>query len=548
MIERSYTSNVGFLPKKTYNLEGGDVKNIDNPVGPGDHTSLFDNSHSKDSQIKKAIVRAINAYAVDGFIRNCVDRHAELFKDFVLQGEQEPTAYVQKRLTLMSLRTGEHWKTTISRYIHEYFKHGNPFLLKIRSGDVEPAARPLFKARPYSLAAFFVVSPEKLEIHYKNKKFIGWMVKGKENTGVTLFTGSQSTNKDKALITTRLPQDTKGVLFPGMDVIHTAYKKPSDSHYGIGLVFASMEDIGLLRNMEQTVSVMVKKNSIPILWHRVTRPVNPAGGIQTDINNAVRMHQSSAPDGVIVTPGTHELKMLGSESHAMRNEGYLKYFAYRSFAGMGMSPFLMGFEAASMGAVDAAIEILMQRIRFCQEELSRDLEMFLINEILWEGGFDPFTNEAHQVKLLVKDIDEARLIKLRTHFADLYTKNVITFDEFRNTTGFYGKVDDNNLYLNRVTIPLEKEKAKLAPNPNGTPNAVPKKAKPSKENLRPLLPVHEVEVVDFIEVLFKEFNLDLTPHYLELKSLLHDEEALIEYVLMKNQEETDGINSTESLL
>jgi len=538
MIERIYSNNTGFTPPKKTASSPTTIKAAANPLeSETDYARVFDSFSKKDGQLKRAIGMAINAYMVDGFIRNAVDRHAELFKDFELQGEPEVVRYVQKRLSVMSLRSGEHWKTTFSRYINEYFKHGNPFILKVRDSEQNLGSIPMFADRPFPISAMFVISPEKLEPVIKGQRFLGWSVQGREKEGLNITKGKPLTNTSKSLVIMNTDKDLPGVLYPGMDILHTAYKKPSDAHYGVGLTFAALEDVALLRNVEHTIAVMIKKNSMPILWHKITRPGYP-GNIQSDINQAVRLHETMSPDGVIVTPSTHELKFLGSESLAMRNEGYLKYFAYRSFASMGVSPFLMGFEAASMGAVDAAMEILMQRIRFCQEELSRDIEMFLLNELLWEGGFDPFNNEKHVVKFVVKDIDEARRIKLQNHFSDLYNKNILTFEESRSNSGFFGEVSDEDLYLNRVTLPIEREKAKAKAEANPlSGSSTTKKPKLSKEFLAEISPLTETDLVDFVDLCFTKFGLDLTPYYLEMKNLLHDEIALVEYIFSKAQDQ-----------
>jgi hypothetical protein len=119
----------------------------------------------------------------------------------------------------------------------------------------------------------------------------------------------------------------------------------------------------------------------------------------------------------------------------------------------------MGFETGTLGTVEAAIEMLMNRIRFCQQELAINFEMFLINELLWEGGFDPYMKEEDQVKIVFKDMDEARVIKLQAHYSDLFNKNFIGLDEGRKLSGIKTPLTESDMYIKRIQIPLAEKKA-----------------------------------------------------------------------------------------
>lgn len=536
MIERSFSDSTGFSTAQPGPALNESVAVVANPVAGGDFSNIFDQASRLDEQSKRFIQRVNNAYLLDGFVHNAIDRHAEIFKDFDLAGGKKPVAYVKKRLARMSLQGGEHWKTTIARYAHEYCKHGHPMLVKKRLGDgSSDVVRPLYADRPYPLAAVFLLSPERVEPAYQNKAFAGWRIKGMKKETLRLMEGTRMP-ADGALISNRFPTlERDALLIPSVDVVNTAYKRPSDGHYGIGLAVPALEDVALLRNIEQTTAVMTRKNSMPLLWHRILKATSAQSGVQSEINAAARLHQSVSPDGVIVTPMHHELKVLGSESQALRLEGYLKYFSSRAFAGMGVSPFLMGFEGGSLGAVEAAMELLMTRIRFMQEELARDLEMFLLWELLYEGGFDPFEDEEDQVRLVFREVDESRMIKLRSHFADLYTKNAITFQEMREGMGYSEKVSEASLYLRRVAIPLEEAKAEAkasaAPPPQPEPAAQPDpQPAPKKARVRELAleaaPRDPSEVDDFLEALRLGLGLDLSPHRMEFERLAGDSEAV----------------------
>jgi hypothetical protein len=115
----------------------------------------------------------------------------------------------------------------------------------------------------------------------------------------------------------------------------------------------------------------------------------------------------------------------------MRAEGYIKSNVARACASMGLNPYALGFESGTIGSDKATREMMMNRVRSIQVELANNLEMFLINELLWEGGFDPYNNPADVVKLTFTEIDVDMTIKLQNHAADLFNKEALTHKELR---------------------------------------------------------------------------------------------------------------------
>jgi hypothetical protein len=539
-MQRSFSSSTGFHKVGNQVYIGEAIDSHDNPIQP--QRMGLGYASPTDYGAKQMLKRSVEAYKIDGFVRIAVDRHSEMFKDFDFRGGEEQVKYLKARFALMGLRTGEHYKTTLTRYCHEYFLHGNPMMLKMRGNNSEEdrdIIRTLYEEKPYPISGIFIESPQHFDPYVKDGRFYGWA----QNNAETNFSSKSKkietvigkTKRAGGFLMSKTPSPpsspTVNLFKVGLDLIHTPYKKLSDSYWGWGLSFGAIDDINLLRNVEQTTAIAIKKNTIPLLWHRVLRPSNPMIDPRVELQDAARMHRTVTQDGVLVTPGTHELKMLGSESQAIRTEGYLKYYAYRAFADLGVSPFLMGFEPGTIGTAEAAIELLMNRIRFCQQELAIGLEMFLINELLWEGGYDPYRNEEDQVKLIFKEMDETRLIKLRSHFVDLYTKNILTFEETRDAIGYEFEADPMGLYLERVAIPLERVKGE-----NKVEVAqIAAAARPTTRKEVAEFFEHyfgKVTADEFIDQFRRDFNVTLSEFEEGCTILRHDPEALLEYLVL----------------
>jgi hypothetical protein len=516
-------------------------KALPNPVEDTSRSG-FAFSDKKDRRIKELIKKASMAYTVDGMIRQSVDKFSELFKSFGFEGGEKQVKYLEDRLIQMTLQTGEHWETLITRIIHEYFKTGNTFIVKRRGGSTKTGLRGLYKNKPYAISGLSLISADRLEItRDKDGQFVGWEITGTKddyNLKLVLPSALKFNPEDSLIQVTKIP-DKNNILVPGMDIMHIAYKKGTDSNYGFGLTLAALEDISMTRTLEQITAIMMKKFSAPIIHHKIIRPSSPMAGMQQEINMAYDLYRRMAPDGVLITGNNTEIKAIGSESQALRVEGYLKYFLHRALTGLGISPYILGLEGGGQGTLEASVELMMMKVRFCQAEIARELEMFLFNEILWEGGFDPYTNPKDKVSLIFEDIDENRTIKLQTHAADMFSKNMWGHEEARKYSGNMDKVSEKDLYLNKIDIPKIKAEAEAkvsaqlsigVPQPTKpTPTKKPKTAKEVLNDIEEFIPENVQQVSMLINLLENRYGYDselLLELHDPVSKLLGDNEAI----------------------
>lgn len=485
---------------------------------------------NKNQKIQDLVKKAAVAYIGDGLVRQTVDKFSELFKNFSFDGNEAAIKYLEDRLTTMSLQTGEHWQTLFTRIITEYFKTGNAFIIKRRGGALKREKRSLYTNKPYSISGLSLMSCERLTLAKdKQGAVVGWNVES-SNPIDLVIKRENPFKKEGSLIQLNKPDmiEAKNAtfLYPGMDIVQVAYKKGADCYWGYGITCGALEDISLARNLEQSTAIMMRKFSTPIIHHKITRPSSPLAGMQQEINQAYSLYQRMGPDGVLITGANTEIKAIGSESQALRVEGYLKYFLHRALAGMGMSPFLIGLENGGVGTVESAIELMMLKLRFCQEEIARELEMFLINELLWEGGFDPYNKPDDRVKLIFEDIDENRKIKLQNHAADLYNKNLIGHQQALDIAGVKGKPADADSYLNKVDMPKIKMQGDMRM------QAKKMSSKEAERYVKNILPSSVEQVDYFIQLLERNHlipdSIDLTQ---EVTALITDPEAIVALIL-----------------
>lgn len=549
---RSVANSTGFSYAP---ISGAYIEESVKPIQSGDpgtlRRSLDDNLHQR---IDFLIRKVMSGYVVDGLIRQSVDKFAELHKDFKLIGNERQRKYLEARLNQLSLYSGEHWKTTLNRSVHEFYKTGNAMLFKYRGGAVAGVKRPMFKNRPYCLTALKLVSASRLEPFLgEDRVFGGWKLKEISNPDnrlrKRLLLNQSQPLKGDSVMTLTDPTDP-AVFIPNVDVLHIMYCQPADSEWGLGLPFAALEDIGILRSYEQNAALIGKKFSSPLIHWKVQRAFNNVGSMQPDINYARSLVMKGGQDGVYITPDNHEIDVKGFESQALRLEGQLDYFSSRSLASMGMSPYTLGMKTVTVGAAEGSYRLLLTKAKASQATFARAVEFWLFNEILWEGGFDPFTKEEDQVHLLFVDSDPSEQIKVKNAMADLFAKGLVDHDYALRESSIFEKQNPSKMYHVLVQTPLIKAEAEAKGEAQRDAGVAIAKARPkpstkkvSQSQLRSILPHEASQIEDFMLLLealtnFKPTNPEAFQEVVE--GLIEDPEAILEFV-QQIIEENNGL-------
>lgn len=537
----SLSKVTGFLLEETVSEEKTATVSQGSVTFDGFRDTLLGGSDFTDDLLRDSIRKCNRAYVTDSLFHRAVDEYSELFLEFGLESvDPEAARYLQSRLDTMSLQHGEIWQETLARAMTEMIKNGNPFLVKFRGNPGRPVKRTLYTDHPFPLSGFRLRSILDFEPVYETKgqlrKFLGWKMPGFSGSNIvpSLRTGKSVEPVGGGKVVSGVPQ-VRDYLAPGVDVVHIAFKKPPSRLYGFSTLATAVSDLVLLREIERNIAVLIKKNSSPLVHHKVLKPQSPLGGTQNDIAQARSLWQRVAPDGVLITSANHEIDVKGSESRALRLEGYVRHFTSRALAGMGTSTFLMGYEQANLGTAQVGKMSITQKANHYFEHFARNIEFYLFYEILWEGGFDPYEDASHRVKLTVAQMDRDSQIKWENHAADLYAKNAVTFDEMRDRLKRTRNVDRSRLYYNQVTIPLAKAAAKAKAAVSATPPGVtePEPRKEFLDEITPLIPRQPDGVEEFIDWFANSFKLNercAAEAAIAVRNLIDDPEAAAAYL------------------
>lgn len=407
-------------------------------------------------------------YLADSYIRQGVDKYAEVIlkEGFRFDGEQEPVDYLIRRLDIMSVMGGEPWQIIIDRAVRDFCKFGNIFLVVKRTNSPDPIPGMILKPpqgkRP--IGAYFNLPVNTLSPELgANGEVINWI------------------------------QRVKNVsrIFSASDVLHFTYCKEPGGIWGASPALSVIEDIRALRQCEENVLKLIYKSITPLIHQQIPDITGNMEGRAEDIDDAIRNWQTSAPDGFIVTPPGHKLSMLGAESHALRVEAYLEYFKKRVFTGLGVSELSMGEGGTTgVGGAEVLTAQMIHRAKMYQVLLATYFTNYILNELLVEGGYDPWNKESDRVVWAWNEIDIDRRIKEETHTTNLWTMNLISLEEAREKMKLSSSPEMKDFYVHQVQIPqliagrlamdpLDAEEGSEEEN-NSTPASAPSNALPTK--------------------------------------------------------------------
>jgi len=491
--------------------------------------------HVNDALISRSIMRCVDAYIKDGIARQGVDVYTDHCSRFDIVGEKKIVDVLTKRLQEICFASGTTWDTLKFELIHELFKTGTAPLVKIRgtssATDASKSYRGLYKDRPDSISRLAVISPLQFYPLKHKQKHIGWTLKGITFEEVQAYLGKEQGRGQKKEYKFKMDfgswkPDSK-TLINKLDVSVATYKKDPGTVFGIGLVMPVLDDLTNLKIAENLMVTMLKKHALPLTHYTIDRPKDPIQArsgltIEQEISRArVNVVEAARHDSILITPAWHNIEQKGSESHALRVNEYLNYLTRRVITGMGIPAYLMGMDNTSTLAADKSLLGFIQNLASTQKNLESFFTQELFFELLWEMGYDPYTNPNHQVSIRFHQADGDILSKHESHVADLFTKGIIDIVEARQRIDIDSPINLSKTFQHLYGGAGPEEPKSLEKKEGGRP-----KKKDQKDSVESKLLDSSTSLQELYYI-FEEAGIGIDPK--EIQALLSEREVLLEH-------------------
>lgn len=362
-----------------------------------------------DSFLSRAILKKVNKVTVAGF--EIVGRN------------KEAVDYIKRRFAEIAYSTNVPFEQLIWSTFYDLFRFSNCMWVKVR--DVEASSGdPITLSNDQlikPIAGYFVLPFETLE--FKTK-----------------------VNGELKKVLQRADQREKE--WTPRDIVHFYTNRKPGFLVGTPEVLPALDDIALLRRIEENVEDLIETNLFPMFHYKVGNDNFPSKVGQDGVKeeDAVRRTIQYMPaSGVYISDHRHEITAVGSEGRALRIDFYLTYFKNRVLAGIGASAVDMGEGgSANRSTASTMSKAMLIDVEAMTKIVKSFLEFHVITELLIEGGYDPLDpNEMVYFKFGTIDKDERRADENQQ--IQLFHGNLRTIDEVRASLGDEPWVDEEHL-------------------------------------------------------------------------------------------------------
>ena len=373
-----------------------------------------------------------DAMATDSYIRLTVIKYSQLiFKAGynIVSNNDDAAEYVRARFRMMSLMTDTPVDVTFQQVADDLVAYSNAFLVKSRTdmtniGGLQ--AKGIYDTKP--VGGYFRVDPTSIQIK-------------RDKTG-TIKNYQQQVGNDKK-------------TFKPTEVVHFYIDKAGGAAFGTPRIASALEDVKMLRKIEGSVLKLIYRYAMPLYQMKIGIPEAGLMATTQEIKEAQSEVEKLAEDGIFITNERTQFLALGAEGEALNAVPYLKYFEQRVFAALSLSNSQVGRGGAKQDA-DSMEEQVHDAVKRFQHAIQVFVEEKIINELLLEGGYNPYSNEDDIVNFQFNEINLDTKVKMQTHAINEFQGNAITFEEMRQLLGMRGdSADESRLYQNMIKTPAE---------------------------------------------------------------------------------------------
>lgn len=461
--------------------------------GTGARASFEENQYDFD--------RILQAIDTDSYVKQGLSKYKELMwkEGWSLIGEnRESVDYMYTRFDFLELVMRRPMQDLFMEIGDQLVKFANCFVVKAR-GDISAYFPGQLQASGNSnktIVGYYVIPAETVEIaRDRNNKIIRYRqnVVGGGGTGGT-------------------PE------FKPEDVIHFAVDRKPGRAFGTPFLVASIDDVVALRQMEEDIQNLVHKELFPLYKYKVGTAENPAE--PEEIDQAADELAGLRTDGGLVLPERHDVDVIGAGGNALDARGYLEHFRQRVVVGLGIAEHHLGMTSSggNRSITDRLDIALYDRIKMYQRYLEDMIKLHIVNELLIEGGYNPFLNPSDpnttsdRVLFKFKEIDVDTQIKKQNHVLQKWQGNAISLQEARMELGdsYAPEVPEQELFAAlqaRMQVSIQQQSTNAdsaAPStgttvnlPNAAKRAIGNKDMPANQNTRRLSPnVRRSDTID----------------------------------------------------
>jgi len=216
-------------------------------------------------------------------------------------------------------------------------------------------------------------------------------------------------------------------------VVHYAPKTTGLDNYGFPNLMSIYYDVLNLRGVEQAVLALIQRSLYPIIHVKVKEDSTFVPDVMTrKIERLDEQLKAKAPENALVTEDTVEIKVIGSESFALRASPYLDYIFTRMIGGMHGSRSQFGYGGGEASELDASSYAAVEQLQRLLEDF---VVYFFFIPTLLEANFDPLTNPDDCVYFELISPDINKRMRIENNQIQQWVNSLGGLNEIRHSIG-----------------------------------------------------------------------------------------------------------------
>lgn len=379
------------------------------------------------------LVEIGKALDTESFFARAVQRHRELILKNgwrIVGRDPERVAYIKRRLWEIMMTTEQTTDEWFREMITNLVTYSNHLIVQKRDETRSGGIRYKWKGK-VMLPVSGLYHPDPTTMSVKQTT-TGLPTRWRQRVhNASLFSSNRRDTKNEK-------------FFDHRDVIHITLDKRSGWIFGTPYIVPVLDDIRLLRRLEELTDIIAHKHAFPLFIAKVGSEQQPATDVEKDgaIMSEVTLFREQIEDmefeGGLVVTERHSLELIGAEGVAMDLSPYLEHVERRVLGGIRLSEIDLGrggtanrntAQTITQTLIDACTEI--QRV--VEDAMNWKLFFFL----LMEGGFNVRGDrlEEDMVFLDFPPIDTEERRSQENHEMALYQGHLISEEEARRRCG-----------------------------------------------------------------------------------------------------------------
>lgn len=377
--------------------------------------------------------KIMQAIDTDSYCMSAFNKYQELFWKSgyeIVSENQEALLYLRKRIAFMERTMNRTFPSLLRDMTDHLVKFHNVFVVKHKEDMSDYLTKAIdTRMGDDPITGYFMIPPEKVSI-VRNKYNIP--LRYKQRLDESIGAGFSGKNDP---------------VWPAEDVIHIHMSRKTGRLYGTPFIYAALDDVIALRQIEQDAQNLVHRELYPIFKYKL-EDVNADDPDLPEIDMIIDELENMRTEGSVFLPPGHDVDIVGAGSEVLDIQPYLNHFKERVATGLGVFPHHLGmvdFAGANRDMTDRLDQALYDRVKAYQRVFEEIVTFHIFNELLLDGGFDPYRNldgeNSDQCKFKFKEIDIETMIKVQEHEMQKYAGNLTTTAETRLALGMDPDLD-----------------------------------------------------------------------------------------------------------